>query len=106
MSPLFRSLTALVLGWILGSCVAAGLWLLRPPPEAQVLGVSVTVSLNHLACFGVLALAVFVHFALGWVGSVAPSLAAQRALVMAEVGALWGSLGFHRGAGAIQPLGR
>jgi hypothetical protein len=67
--------------------------------------VSVAVSVNHLALLVVLVIAALVHWALGWVAaSYGPAVAAQRGLLMAVAGALWGSLGFARGVGAVQPL--
>ena len=102
--PLPCSVAASLLGWALGSVLAAASWLLTPKQEG-VLAVSVGLGEAAIAALAIGALAAILHAALGWASSVLnPAFAPHRGALLGAVGGLVGVAAFATSAGLVHPV--
>jgi hypothetical protein len=102
-AALVETITAILSGWVLGSLVAAGAWLLWPPQNIDVLAVSVGLTQALVAATAIAALGVLVHFGFDALGRLRPDILALRPAVPGTLGAIMGLVGFAFGA-AVRPL--
>ncbi len=102
--PLPRSVGASLLGWALGSILAAAAWLLTPRQEG-VLAVSVGLAEAAIAALVVGAVGAILHAGLGWAGSVVnPAFASHRGAFLGALGGLTGAAAFATSVGLVQPV--
>ena len=104
MRSAIHSIGAGLLGWIIGSVIAALVWFIRPA-ESEVLAISMGLFEGLVGALAVAVAATALHFALGWAGSAMhPLLAAHRALTIGVLGILWGVLSFMTTGALVRPL--
>ena len=104
MRSLAISAVAGLLGWIIGSVLAAVFWLVRPG-RSDVLAVSVVLWEALLGALAVGIAAAVLHVALGWAGSAMHrSLADHRALIVGLVGLAWDVFGFVATGALVRPV--
>jgi len=102
--PLACSVAASLLGWALGSVLAAAAWL-QTPKEEGVLAVSVGFAEAAIAALAIGAMASLLHVGLGWTASALnPGLAVHRGALLGALGGLVGVAAFATFAGLIQPV--
>jgi len=102
--PLFCSLGATMLGWALGSLVAAVAWL-NSPGESEVLAVSLGLREAAVSSITVALIAGVLHFGLGWAGSaISPYFAVHRGAVLGGVGGIIGAVAFLTAGAMTQPV--
>jgi hypothetical protein len=104
MRSLAWSAVAGVLGWMIGSVIAAVIWLVRPG-RSDVLALSLGLWEALLGALAVGIAAAVLHLALGWAGSALhPVLAAHRAPAIGLFGVLWGVLSFMTTGALVRPI--
>jgi hypothetical protein len=104
LPPLPSSVAASLLGWALGSILAAVVWLNTPKQEG-VLAVSVGLGEAAIAALVIGALAALLHAALGWAGSALhPAYAAYRGALLGALGGLIGVAAFATSVGLVHPV--
>ena len=102
--PLPCSIAASLLGWGLGSLLAAAAWL-QTSNEDGVLAVSVGLPEATIAALAIGVLAALLHAGLGWAGSAMnPAFAAHRGALLGAVGGLAGVVGFVASVGLVHPV--
>ena len=94
--PLVQSAGAALIGTFLASVVAAALWLLWPPVDAETLAVSLGLAEALITSVVVILLAAAVHALLESVG-----VTTHRAVIAGVLGALCGAIGSLSGVGFV-----
>jgi hypothetical protein len=103
VKPLVQSIIAAVLGWTVASLASAVIWMMRPPPDAEVFAVSFGLSLAWGAVF-IVGVALL-HVALGWIGPlIHPSAVTHRVVFVGLVGSLSATIASTSGLGMVGPL--
>jgi len=102
-TALLETLTVLLSGWVFGSLIAAGAWLVWPPQGVDVLAVSFGLVEAFIGATAVAVLGVLLHFGFIAAGAVWPGLAGLRPAALGVVGAIIGMIGFA-GGWAVKPV--
>ena len=103
-APLLQTITAAVIGWLLGSVIGAVLWLSRSVPEAGVGAVAWNFRQVLVGIVVVALAAVAVHAAFGVLNVIHPALGSWRYLIVGAAASLGGCMGYPTGVGLGEPL--
>ena len=97
-----QSIGAAILGGVLASAACGIAWILRPPPDASVMAISLGLFEFGVASLIVGALAGALHVALGWASSSDYAVVAtHRGVIIGVVGGICAALAF---VGGLSPL--
>ena len=90
-------------GWVFGSLVAAGAWLMWPPQGVDILAVSFGFVEALVGAMVVAVLGVLLHFGFAAAENLRPGLVDLRPAALGIVGAIIGMIGFA-GGWAVKPV--
>jgi hypothetical protein len=100
-TPLLETTSIVVLASLVGSLVAAGVWLTLPPEETGVLAVTVGLVEALVPTMVVAGLGLPLHLGFAWVETLRPGVVHLRPAALGIIGAIIGVLGFSGGSPLI-----
>jgi hypothetical protein len=104
VSPLIQSIGTGLVAWILGSFLAAALWIRHPAPEADTVAVKWGVPQVLVGAIGVLLTSAVLHGLFSALNVVHPALGSWGRLMIGVLASLVGYRGYTSGLAFGEPL--